>query len=313
MVSRLTNAFRGASFRKHNRLESRKGCDERSGIESDSFQQIDAVLVNTDALDAAVCDPSTSGSIATTDDDSDMDSLSQILGGPYQPSDRRDELVEVPIHTVKKSQITGVTPENHLDQSSDKLQRDSDVHANDESTAEEELRSLVELFGEGGALKTMSQRSLKLWKRQLKQLMHRRRLSGEIKKKRSGPASEVDDDEVDGVGELLEYGGNTVIIHFETREIARHRPESSEEQEKNIVNIIPDIKKAKSLSRLDRWKEVACAWKRVVNLGKFIPKKTSRFDDLSTNSSSDSEVIDSIHFSAFDISDSFTNIVPLLP
>jgi hypothetical protein len=262
-----------------------------------------------DALETFANDPSMSGN-AVADDSSELDSLSDFLGGPYQLTNRPDELEEVPISSlIERSRITRTTPQSHINQNLDKRQMDFDFLFDDEKITEEELRS----YGGSTARKLASQRSSKLWKRQLNFLMPPRSLSWENTKHLSGPISQVYDDEIEGGGELLEYGGNAVVIHCVTQEIARHRPESSDKKEKAVVNFSPDTSTVKSPSRLDRWKEGAYAWKRAVNLRKFFTKKISAFDDLSTDSSSDSEVIMKIGCVALKRLCSLTNFIHLLP
>jgi hypothetical protein len=312
MVRKLSKALRGTSLKKkmERRVGKKRFSFERVGDGDDC-----TVGPSDESLRPLICNPIVEK--GDRYDDSDLDSLSDILGGPYRPAGRSAQEGEAN-STSARDRSANIHPSTSVNrQPSVSTQGDDESQDDDETMTEEEIKLFMEEFRDPQDQATEGTPDLsakRTWKRQIEHLLHPKRLSLGSKDEESAtthPENGLDAEE-ERAGEFLEYGGNAVVIHHivsqqnsiksidsqrEEQEMSEGEDELEEEDDdeedddhEEYEELKPRKIKSHSHSRFSRWKVVAKVWKRGIYRGKTGEKKSSHSDNLSTDSSSASEV-----------------------
>ncbi|KAG7355886.1 hypothetical protein IV203_000572 [Nitzschia inconspicua] len=336
MVKKFSRAFRRTSFRKtfDRRLGTKRSSFKRMGgidceYSDGSFDEQTLPLVaQIPPVDkggsfegrnpplVAQIPPVEKG---VHDYDSELESLSDILGGPYQP---RNQDLELKFETVSASgDVTsqGVAGKQANERNvQNTMHKVADSCDGEDTITEQEIQSFIADYGDLNdqeETESTSRTSAQSWKRQIKHLLKPKKNS-ETRKDCVLTKAEAYPKQDDR--ELLECGGNAVVIHFETQESSDPKSqqpvrefaddksdseyESDSEDEEPIVDITHETKARPGRAR--RWKKVANALIRGISRPKLGARKRSRFDDLSTDSSTSSEM--DMDFSTDDESDGGT-------
>jgi hypothetical protein len=229
---------------------------------------------------------------------SDLESLSYILGGPNIPpgnfiqreppeeNQPESESESPAIQLIEDDATLDGKSVNQTDDQFTGMKSDSmTIHVEERSVIESDIRALEEEYVKLESLssKSKSGSGTTSWKRSMKRLHTTgRSIASKIQKAQ------------DSGGEVLEHGTSLVVIHCETQNAnGRQRRKEEDESVGSSSTPSPTVDTTKRKSRLGpikRFKGIASAVKRAIKPDRFIHGKKSHFDNLSTDSSSSSEV-----------------------